>query len=202
MAKYTINHQYFNELNSSEQSYILGFLWADGHVRKDGYGVSIKVNERDKDIILYIRDKLESDHRISTVSQDRINITFCSKELASSLNKLGFPHNKTYANHIPNYGVDPLAFMRGLIDGDGSIWIDKRSNTWNIQVTGCLEIANWLHRYFGVGGVYPDHNVWKWQAGGNSNLKKIASKLLTVSNLPESRKTQKLREIRIGDKNG
>lgn len=194
MAKYRINHDYFNELTTPEQAYILGFLWADGHVRKDGYAVTVKVNRRDLCIIEYIRDQLESNHIVSDTTYDRVILSLNSKQINNTLQTLGFSHRKTYSENIPSYGKYTLAFIRGLIDGDGSVWCSD--GKWNIQLTGNEAICQMVYDYFGCGGVYKDHSVRKWQAGGAQQMKRMARQLLLCQGcLPKTRKVKRLQEI-------
>jgi hypothetical protein len=194
MSKYMINSTYFDLLHTPEQSYVLGFLWADGHVRKDGYAVCIKVNKRDRDIVEFIRDQLGSNHKITSTSHDRVVLSLNSKKLNTALRELGFTHNKTYSDHVPLCGSDQLAFIRGLIDGDGSIW-NSRSQ-WSLQVTGNQAICKFLYGYFQRGGVYKDHSVYKWQIGGAQQMKNIAIDLLACrGNLPQTRKVELLQQI-------
>lgn len=201
MRKYAINDTYFDTLTTSEQSYVLGFLWADGHVRKDGYATCIKINKRDREIVEFIRNQLSSTHKITPTTHDRIVLSLNSKKLNSTLRQLGFVHNKTYSNIVPSYGNHQLAFIRGLIDGDGSVWCSKQK--WNIQVTGNQAICNLLHNYFKRGGVYKDHSVYKWQMGGALQMVNIATQLLACKgDLPQTRKVRCLQKIVQEAKNG
>lgn len=194
MAKYSLNSGYFDHLTTPEQAYMLGFLWADGHVRKDGYAVAIKVNKRDRDIVEYVRRQLESDHVIADTSEDRVIISFNSQKLNLALRSLGFSSRKTYEDLVPAYGEYDLAFIRGLIDGDGSIWFSR--NNWSMQVTGNMSICNFIYNYFGRGGIYRDGSVSKWQVGGRKQIKDIAQELLSCpGQLPSGRKVKLLKEI-------
>jgi len=194
MAKYTINHEYFEHITTPEQAYILGFLWADGHVRKDGYATAIEINERDRCIVQYIREQLGSDHKIATATHNCIVLSLNSKQINSDLRKLGFCNRKTYSDIIPKHGRYSLAFIRGLIDGDGSIW--QSGNAWSIQVTGNGTISQFLCDYFQCGGVYKDGGVFKWQAGGLLQMKRISQQLLGCQGaLPKTRKVSLMHKI-------
>ena len=45
--KWQTNRAYFSQIDSPEKAYILGFLIADGHIRKDGSKVQVSVKEQD-----------------------------------------------------------------------------------------------------------------------------------------------------------
>jgi hypothetical protein len=192
MTRYKINDQYFDNLCTPEQSYILGFLWADGHVTKNGYVVNLHVNKREQKIVQYIKDQLCSTHPIKPDTHNRIILNLCSKKLNISLQKLGFVHNKTYAKHIPDYGVCAIAFIRGLLDGDGCIWQSSKGD-YNIQITNSKAICEFVKTILKCGNVYPDHSVFKWQVGGAIQVKKLSNILLNCDGqLPTGRKSYKL----------
>lgn len=103
---------------------------------------------------------------------------------------LGFSSRKTYEDLVPTYGEHDLAFIRGIIDGDGSIWFS--GDNWSMQVTGNTSIYN----YFGRGGIYRDGSVSKWQVGGRKQIGDIAQELLSCpGRLPLVRKAKLLEEI-------
>lgn len=192
--RYTINHDYFCQPQAAAQAYILGFLWADGHLRGDGYGVTIKINKRDIDILHYIKTQLGSTHPIKPRSEDRVLLDLCSARMAASLADLGFQPNKTFATHLPIHGEDPLPFVRGLFDGDGSIHQDRRGQ-WHMQVTGSHATCQFILSVLGCGNVYSDGSVYKWQVGGSRQVRKISRRLLQYSDLPVTRKVQRLQEV-------
>lgn len=201
-SKYQVDEGYFDFLDTPAKSYILGFLWADGHIRKDGYAVQVKVNKRELIIVHFILDQLKSTHPIKDRTEDRIEIVLGSKRLTSRLSDIGFSSNKTYSDTIPNYGQDVMAFILGLIDGDGSIHKDRRGQ-WNLQITNTRAMCEFVKAQLGGGGIYPDGSVWKYQVGGNLQLHRIASTLLGSNpkglSTPNTRKRKKLQEILHGD---
>lgn len=58
MRKYHINHDFFNIINSSEKSWLLGFVLANGSVfkHKSSYVLSFHIAKRDEEILLKINE--------------------------------------------------------------------------------------------------------------------------------------------------
>jgi hypothetical protein len=62
---YTVNQEFFDEINTEEKAYILGFICADGHIQPDR--LHIGVASKDVDILYKIRKALNSNHPIKEV---------------------------------------------------------------------------------------------------------------------------------------
>jgi transposase len=132
--KYTINENYFDNIDTQEKAYILGFLYADGgNVQKSNF-TSIHLNIKDIDILYKISDKIYCEN-----SQDRVNIyerikkdkkfTHCnlninSKYICNQLAKLGCGPRKSFTLTFPEWLIDSdlqRHFIRGYYDGDGGL---------------------------------------------------------------------------------
>ena len=59
--KYTLNENYFEEIDSSNKSYILGFIYADGSINKQKNSLTICLSEKDKDVLKNYRVADEDD---------------------------------------------------------------------------------------------------------------------------------------------
>ena len=73
-------------------------------------------------------------------------MVFRSESIINDLNnKFGICQRKSLTLQPPKLkGIDQnLAFMVGLINGDGSIYRPARSGILSFNVTGTLEICNW-----------------------------------------------------------
>lgn len=145
--KSILNHEYFNKIDSQEKAYWLGFLFADGAVRKeknkgDSWSVTFGLMKEDK----YIVEQFVKDVESSLSVKEYINntgfqrrdgrphiecrITLYSKELVHTLMRHGIVENKSLLlDKIPNIPEELYRhFVRGFFDGNGSIthsW-DKR----------------------------------------------------------------------------
>lgn len=128
--KLAINEDYFKSW-SSNMAYILGLILADGCITEGtykGYSDSLKFGFKlsDIEIIEKIKKELKAEHKIS-INKNSARFSIVSQKLVSDLKKLGISYRKSLNEKIPKvpnkYVKD---FIRGVIDGDGSIMIDKK----------------------------------------------------------------------------
>lgn len=130
---YTINHNYFDVIDSEEKAYFLGLLYADGCNMKHRSVIKITLQEDDKHILDTLSKCTNSNRPIDyyqlskkhpkwkNVYTYRIN----SKRLCDKLESLGcvprkslilqFPTEKQVPKHLIRH------FVRGYFDGDGSV---------------------------------------------------------------------------------
>lgn len=124
----TQNEHYFDVIDSEHKAYWLGFIFADGSIRKNQ--LSLEIQEKDKDLLEQFKKDLNLNSKISI--RTRKNTTVCcvrmtSEHLCNTLATYGIVPNKTQkTRHLPQVQKEFVPhFLRGLIDGDGWITIDK-----------------------------------------------------------------------------
>lgn len=126
--KYTLNENYFDEIDNQNKAYILGFLYADGCNFTSGSRISISIQERDRHILEDFQKELETDTPITFHArsnpkwQDVVNFIICNKHMSESLEKIGMVANKSLILEFPNLRDDLIPhFIRGYFDGDGHV---------------------------------------------------------------------------------
>ena len=149
-------------------AYVLGFFAADGYItinKRGGHFWCINIS--DKKLLMEIRNKIESNHKIGIRHDKKGKYTTYRLQIGSigmcdDLRKLGFQPNKTKSLAIPNIPDKHLShFTRGYFDGDGHVWsgkINKERKTPHIIIqsvfTSCSnEFLNKLKErllYFGI----------------------------------------------------
>lgn len=129
-----LNENYFNNIDTPNKAYILGWIISDGYVNTN----KLIFNIKDLEILELIKTELESEHKISKTSSfdKRTNKTYegyslqiCSKKLIKSLNKLGIYQAKSFTVELPR--IDETLYphlIRGIFDGDGHIGIGKQKS--------------------------------------------------------------------------
>jgi intein-encoded DNA endonuclease-like protein len=126
--KYSVNHSFFDIIDNEFNSYILGFLYADGNVDEKHYTFRAFQNIDDADIIHKIRDVIEYNGPIYIREREAPRKTMYTLQVSSepcvkSLIKHGCLPNKSlvldWVTTVPDYLLSH--FMRGYFDGDGSI---------------------------------------------------------------------------------
>lgn len=138
-GKKKINSNYFSKIDSEEKAYWLGFLTADGYVKGTG-SIEVGLAEIDIEHLNKLKTSLESEHKLSrketklTVN-DKVYISyklsFKDKIMTNDLIKYGLTSNKSYDAYIPTEIINSKYikhYIRGLFDGDGSLYSYKQAN--------------------------------------------------------------------------
>jgi hypothetical protein len=129
--KYKLDEYFFEDINTQEKAYILGFIYADGCVSKRGYELIIKLNKKDRIILEEIKNILKSQQPIDDI--DKINqcsLRISSKKTCEYLLKWGVMPNKTFKIKFPEIDNSMIRhFIRGYFDGDGCISKIKNRNS-------------------------------------------------------------------------
>lgn len=135
------NHRsnYFKEINSETKAYILGYIVADGSIeesiRKDRPSKMVRLRfgcvSEDDEILKLIQKELAPDNIIRYYQPKQANhkqtsiLQICDKEMINDLRTLyNIQPRKTYLQdfEFPNIPKEyERDFIRGFIDGDGSI---------------------------------------------------------------------------------
>lgn len=141
VSKYHYNIDYFQEIDTEEKAYWLGFLYADGNVCfneiRRNYCVSIELKASDEGHLKKFNKAIEGNielsyrYSVSPSYKERLFKICCirifNKKMCNDLIKLGCIPNKTFFVKIPTIREDLIwHFIRGFFDGDGSIY--KRSD--------------------------------------------------------------------------
>lgn len=141
-----LRHEFFKNIETEIQAYLLGFIAADGSIDEERHTLSIHLSQSDKEICdlftkyvspnAYIRldsgNTFKSRGRIYK-SNDSIKVSISSKILVNNLKELGITQAKTWKElHIPNIPNNLIIhFIRGYFDGDGCITYSVRQPNIN-----------------------------------------------------------------------
>lgn len=144
--KYQCNESYFSKISTPNQAYILGFIWADGSLNQRS-GLSIAIKTLDKSVLEFILKQTQSnlpikDYSIKQFGYSKLSINRLA--IYNDLVKLGLGSNKSQNNApIPNFLTADLEshFLRGLFDGDGSIW---KASGYKANFSGGLDFLKWV----------------------------------------------------------
>lgn len=118
------NHTFFNEIDTEEKAYWLGFIFADGNVYKNR--LTIELNDSDATHLEKFKKSICANHPLKRYrGRNTISISINSKQLVNNLKKYGCIPNKTNLGYIDNVPICFYKdFLRGYLDGDG--YIDKK----------------------------------------------------------------------------
>lgn len=130
--KYTYNESFFSVVDTEEKAYWLGFITADGGIRKNKRVLLLELSSKDRGhlekfayvIGVPVKDRYRLDKRsgkINSMSFVQVN----SKVICTQLICLGVKPNKTFdiTEEVFTHLEDSLIphFIRGLFDGDGTV---------------------------------------------------------------------------------
>ena len=125
--KWQTNRAYFSQIDTPEKAYILGFLIADGHVRKEGYKVEVSLKASDADLLTAIGRELACDAPLGWMTNhldgSRMRrLYLCGQQIVNDLRALGVRHDKSVSATYPAIPAELEGHLvRGIWDGDGSI---------------------------------------------------------------------------------
>jgi predicted DNA-binding protein YlxM (UPF0122 family) len=153
---YKINENFFHNW-SKEMSYVLGLILADGNIDAETNQVKIKIKEGY--LLENVKKTLNSEHPIKYDKiTDMYSFGFCRKKMSNKLFELGVTSRKSLNVRFPDVPDEFLShFIRGVFDGDGSVFFEPRSKTYPLRVSfisGSKEfittLENTLHSHAGL----------------------------------------------------
>lgn len=212
-----MDENYFSKIDSEEKAYILGLLFTDGNVSPDKNrqpNIRIGLKLSDVNILLRIKEELKLGSSLiydKRANKESVVLAFRSQRIADDLKKFGIVPNKTYlTSNLPNIENSLLPhFIRGLIDGDGSIFWEKQGKKWVVDFSSyhqsiCEElqkiINTWINKenYTKIANYGTAFHV-RWRSTKES--KKIMEILYRNNNISIARKNRLANAI-LEDKSG
>jgi hypothetical protein len=132
--RYSLDENFFSEITTEEQAYVLGWIWSDGNIytreRMPGSiecSLNIVLSEKDIVILELIKNALKADNAINEYIDPRTSLCYkrlhiYSKKIFDDLVKLGCLPNKSLKIKPPVLSNNLMQhFWRGVMDGDGHI---------------------------------------------------------------------------------
>ena len=153
-----INEDYFKKW-SSNMAYILGFIFADGNITKITHnGSSDKLgfgqNKKDIDILRKIKQEFSAEQTLS-IGKKYVHFSVHSQIIVDDLKKLEVTYRKSFRKSpgkIPDIPQKYIQdFIRGIVDGDGSINFNKKGRQKgcpNLSICGRKEIMAFIKNHF------------------------------------------------------
>lgn len=134
IRKYSANYNYFDNIDTPNKAYILGFLYADGCNYMNNstftYHWILQLNRNDREILERMKNELEYSGPISDTTRFDHNMNraystlyICGRHMCEALDRCGVSPRKTTSTTFPEWLQTDLIphFIRGLMDGDGCI---------------------------------------------------------------------------------
>lgn len=164
------NENFFDNIDTEEKAYWLGFIMADGYTRLNKKNnpaqTSIEISKKDIEILNAFKKSIKSNHIIRERSRCTItgkiseicSITISSEYLTSKLISYGVIPNKTYIGYINEeiFNDDEeliFHYLRGYSDGDGTINKNKGNYVFKLVIKSesiLNTIKNWIKKYCNI----------------------------------------------------
>jgi hypothetical protein len=148
----SLNEDAFDVL-TPEACYWIGFLYADGHIRKEGSesSIEVEIELKDKEHLIKLAKFVGSNKEPKQYSDNSCTIRFYSKKMQQRLRELGLSHDKSYTAK-PHYLLkDSPDFWRGVVDGDGSL--SNQLNCALLHLCGTEETITSFINYLNINGL-------------------------------------------------
>lgn len=216
-----IRHDFFKNIRTEIQAYLLGFYAADGSINEKRKTFRIQLQLQDKELVYLYKDFISPDARLFTIEPKEekgrnnsiinghgfFGVDIVSTILVNDLVNLGIGYNKTYSElHIPDIPKDLVKhFIRGYFDGDGSIsgYIPNEKNK-NPRVRCTFSICgktksllDEIVAFFSENGIKINtyylkrDNMYRIETGSKKEISKIFKLLYADSNFYLTRKFKK-----------
>ncbi len=163
--KHTVNETFFDEFNETS-AYLLGFIYADGNIawdpnpKKGYYSLTITASAKDKSHLENIRNLLSSTKPLLYSGKtNSYRLIVNNKRLCQRLMDLGVTPRKSLTVQFPQFiPKEHLPhFLRGVIDGDGTVsyFNRKRSPYFRVMIASgsmdfCLGLVQAIRSNVGI----------------------------------------------------
>lgn len=170
--QYYYNERFFENINSEEKAYWMGFIAADGNINKELNRLFMQLKVGDKNHLQKFLRAIGGEdysirHRITELKNklyETCYIEVNGKKLAFDLNKHGIVPKKSLILKPWNGPNDlQIHYWRGLIDGDGCISFYKNGQGVVTLVSGSKDLiqgfVNFIKRNSGLEGRISPHGT-------------------------------------------
>ena len=186
--KLYVEESIFDSIDTEEKAYWLGFIFADGNIadaekikeirNKSVYRIEISLKESDAPHLEKLKSflKWQGEIRIQKTNFERINrcrLYFNSKHMWETLNSYGCTPKKSLTLKFPNTDIFKNKtlikdFIRGYVDGDGSIsYLNTKHNYMTLRITGTKDILEGIQHNLPL---ERKNKIWKKQNGNVFDL--------------------------------
>lgn len=216
--KIPFKEDFFDVIDSEEKAYWLGFLYADGYISSREYRIGLSLSTKDIDHLAKYGKSLDYSKgmNITTThqfgSKDIYNkngeiLQMCStvitnEHMWNALNEKGCVPNKSLILKFPDESIFKSIelirhFIRGYVDGDGTIGVYPHSKTnpnleASLLIVGTKPFLEGVQKYLGIQGFLMQKkncNELTYRLGySNSKAEKVAKMLYENASIYLDRK--------------
>ena len=210
---YSLDENYFKNIDSDNKAYILGFFYADGCVGSNNNKVQISLQEDDVEILEKMRSEFQCDKPLRYIEppkkfpnrKPQYSLSLDNKQFHENIVNQGVIQKKSYFAVFPFQIEEKYykSFIRGVFDGDGCLYHYEKGNTNTVTFTGTSELINAIgdiiEKNIGIkkrihvaqNSIDVDKNTRVLMFGGNKQVKKFLDWLYDGAELYLKRKYDK-----------
>ena len=177
-----LNENYFENIDSNDKAYFLGFLLTDGNISLNENIIRLSLSSKDEEILNVFKSKTGNENKICIREDEKHSertFQLRNKKWKNDLAKYGVVPQKTFISEMPKLGKDMMPHLiRGMIDGDG--WISSISH--QIGFCGNEKTVNQLKNYlvktlnvYDVKVIHSNENLWQVTWASKEDIKKIGN---------------------------
>lgn len=208
---YSIDEHFFDNIDTEEKAYILGFLTADGCIKSQRGAVKIALSVKDIAILEQMRLAMQNERPIKIVkppktafqSNDVAEMIINSVKIYSALVECGFTVQKTCHETFCEKVPANLRhhYIRGIFDGDGWFSYTLARSTKEIGFGMGYSILTAIRNEFCDIGVSPKYTVqpyksiFRYRVTSTKDVEKIYDYLYRDATIFLKRKHDKLLEF-------
>ena len=208
-----VQEDIFDNIDTEEKAYWLGFLYADGNISKDRHKIEINLSAKDVDHMIKFKEflKLENEIRICKNygrGDLQCRLSFRNSRIWNNLNNKGCVPCKSLILTFPDINIFSnknlvYDFIRGYVDGDGCLYMYKTRNTINTEVNlvGTESFLNGVKQFLGISGTIRNKSTRNYinrayqLQYSTANARKVARLLYENSTIYLDRKYNKFLEF-------
>jgi hypothetical protein len=201
-----INETVFDTIDTEEKAYWLGFLYADGNIGSKEYKLEINLAAKDwkhlkkfQEFLEYTEDKIRISPQYGKGKDDVCRFSVRNKHIWEALNSKGCTPRKSLTLVFPDTSIFKTKsliydFIRGYLDGDGTLGIYPVNNTNKVRENlGFVGTKDFLQRIVEFLGEYtkvcPKQNNKAYKISySNYKARKVARMLYKDSTIYLERK--------------
>ena len=209
---YKADYRKFQNIDTPEKAYWLGFFAADGNVqvREDRATVRLNIHQKDREHLELLRDFMNSNVRIV----DYINDTGFSSESPTPMCQISF-NSVQMAQDFIDHGVVPkkslileppkidsefyLPYIMGYFDGDGTIYKTNHNTEFTIGFIGSKATIEWINEVIGLNAKleqrYKDSQTYHIRCGGTKKPYEILKPIYDSTEVHLKRKFELFKEL-------
>ena len=120
------NENIFDEIDTEEKAYWLGFIYADGYISSNGNHFELSLQLSDINHLVKFNEFMQHNKNNIKFDSYRCRWSIANKHLWNTLNNYGCTPKKSLTLEFPNINIFKnelllIDFIRGYFDGDGCI---------------------------------------------------------------------------------